>query len=251
MGKTRRGVKALTSYQVFVIAHRRCLPFSLGLLSLLWVSDHREVLINVNLPFKGHRHHPPPAFHHIGTYTQGARACGGLLVVWWCAVDCACPNASLVKVSQNPTPASRGPSLPPAHPSASPPILTPTPTTTHIPIGSMAPGPRRSAYLVLLALALLCGVAHGALPKIPGTNLVQRFIKGKQADPRDHATDAAMSEEDFHEAAAPVLAEDIAEAISISTKPQRRRYVLSGRGGLDGGGRGERGGPPQSTASRL
>jgi hypothetical protein len=76
--------------------------------------------------------------------------------------------------------------------------------------------------MVLLALALLCGVTQGALPKIPGTNLVQRFIKGKQADPRDHATDAAMSEEDFHQATAPVLAEDIAEAIS---KPQRRRYV--------------------------
>eukprot|EP00624_Nannochloropsis_granulata_P001052 evm.model.NODE_1477_length_24586_cov_22.484747.3 len=84
----------------------------------------------------------------------------------------------------------------------------------------MAPGPRCSAFMVLLALALLCGVTQGALPKIPGTNLVQRFIKGKQADPRDHATDAAMSEEDFHQATAPVLAEDIAEAIS---KPQRRR----------------------------
>jgi hypothetical protein len=96
----------------------------------------------------------------------------------------------------------------------------------------MAPGPRRSAYLVLLALALLCGVTHGALPKIPGTNLVQRFIKGKQADPRDHATDAAMSEDDFHLAAAPVLAEDIAEAISTSAKPQRRRYVWEGVGGV-------------------
>lgn len=124
----------------------------------------------------------------------------------------------------------------------------------------MAPGSRRSAYLVLLALALLCGVTHGALPKLPGTNLVQRLLKGKQADPRDHATDAAMSEEDFHLAAAPVLAEDIAEAISTSAKPQRRRYVLVegvggvgwvGRGGQIGVGDGKKKGRAQSTAPRM
>ena len=83
--------------------------------------------------------------------------------------------------------------------------------------------PKRSYYLLLLSLALLCGLGQGALPRLPGANLVNRLVKGKQADPRDHATDIAGSEDDFHQATAPVLAEDIADAIS---EPKRRRYVF-------------------------
>ncbi|EKU20877.1 carrier protein [Nannochloropsis gaditana CCMP526] len=78
---------------------------------------------------------------------------------------------------------------------------------------------RCKGFYLLLSLAILCNLSHGALPKLPGTALVQRFIKGRQADPRDHGADIASSEEDFHQATAPVLAEDIAEAI----KPPRRR----------------------------
>ena len=90
---------------------------------------------------------------------------------------------------------------------------------------------KRSAYLVLLALALLCGQGHGALPKLPGTNLVQRLVKGRQADPRDHATTIAAAEEDFHQATAPVLAEDLADATSTLPAKRRKRDRLRARFG--------------------